>query len=263
MLAAMGPADLEEGSLLDLLLADDTRATLVAAMPGDRALAQRFDAVVRGCHATADQLRRLAVITAREGRDELLEPLVAHPAMPREVLEQMCAEGRCISALGHLAGPRSLLRQIVAEHGYREAILSLGLDLYADPTVPPEEFADLLRAHCDHEPLLRALAYGRPSHPAKEDLVLALCAQHPARDALQAVRATVQAIARAADPTVAPAEIAALLASGEPRVLAALAGNPRTPTPALEALATSRGFPHAQTIRGRAVAALRARRRAR
>jgi hypothetical protein len=124
--------------------------------------------------ATADELRALVTSLLADELDWVLDSLVVNPAMPEDVLLSLAHAGHCTGALGHLRGPRSLLVTMVELHRYPEAILSLAIDLYRDPTVSAADFAAFVETHRDHEWMLRALAGCEPSDDDKRRVYEAL-----------------------------------------------------------------------------------------
>lgn len=145
-----------------LLVAECTRE-LGSRLPLSHAVHQAASRAV----ATGDELRALVTSLLADGLDWLLDSLVVNEAMPEDVLLSLAREGHCTGALGHRGGPRSLLVTMVEVHRYPEAILSLSIDLYRDPTVSAADFAAFVETHRNHEWMLRALAGCQPSDDDK------------------------------------------------------------------------------------------------
>lgn len=97
----------------------------------------------------------------------LLDELALREDMPLSVLETLCDAGRCLAALGHRSGPRSLLLRLVEQHAYPEAILTVALDLYQDVTVADDVFARFAQTHSNVSWMLRALASADASSRGK------------------------------------------------------------------------------------------------
>jgi hypothetical protein len=122
--------------------------------------------------ASATELRQIVETVVAEGHEELGNGFIDNPNMSEEYLLELCDRGVLTSALGHRTGPRSLLMRMCEVHRYQESILTLGLEFYRDPTVPPEEFAGFVRRYRDVSGgrLLRALAEIDPDSTLKQTL---------------------------------------------------------------------------------------------
>jgi hypothetical protein len=120
--------------------------------------------------ASAMQLRQIVETMVAEGHEELGDAFIYNPNMSEEYLLELCDRGVLTSALGHRAGPRSLLMRMCEVHQYLESILTLGLEFYRDPAVPPDEFAAFVRRYRNVSggKLLRALAEIDPDSTLKQ-----------------------------------------------------------------------------------------------
>ena len=317
---ALLPDALTPATLVALVLDPPRRRALLAALGREHGssvtLRNAYELAARRADATPDDLARVVAVLEAEGEVEALRAFVWHPSMPETVLLDLCERGVCVTELGHRAGPRSLIRRVAELHAYAEAILTLALDLYRDPTEPAEAFAAHARAHATHEWMLRTLAEVNGSDPEKEAIYEALLgaspdaaayrARHLARspgasterlayflaahpdpwlltlllrteladadkralvsrvaaartDSAEIVEALarLRACEEASGDTLAPGRAAALFAAGDPEVLLALAGNPRTPPAILDELASRKGVRLAQPTRVRARATRR------
>jgi hypothetical protein len=158
----MLPTEIRPETLAAGLLDSGWRAELCAALAAEQGsnlpLNHAFSAAAPAMVTSPDQLRDIVERLLAEGRDELVDELVFHEQMPEDVLLSLCEAGRCVSALGHRGGPRRLLERVIELHGYAEAILTLGLDLYRDASVDAAVFEAFLERHRDHAWLRRTLA---------------------------------------------------------------------------------------------------------
>ncbi|MET9610160.1 hypothetical protein ABZZ17_34655 [Streptomyces sp. NPDC006512] len=133
------------------------------------ALTNALDRAAAVARASAAQLRQIVETVVREGHEELGRGFVHHPDISGEYLLELCDRGVLTDALGHRAGPRGLLVRMCEVHRYPEAVLTLGLELYRDPAVPPDEFAAFVRQYggVSRGWLLRALAETDPDPALK------------------------------------------------------------------------------------------------
>lgn len=179
--------DVSPATLVIRILQTSWRHALYQALdaPNDTAtLASAVDRAAATAEATAAQLRRIVETLVAEGREELGSGFVYNPDISEEYLLELCDRGLLTSALGHRAGPRSLLARMCEVHRYPEAILTLGQELYRDPSVPPEEFVAFLRRYHDvsHGWLLRALAAIDPDSGLKQAAYQDMLAALPAEE---------------------------------------------------------------------------------
>ena len=180
---ALLPDALTPATLVALVLDPPRRRALLAALGREHGssvtLRNAYERAARRADATPDDLARVVAVLEAEGEVEALRAFVWHPSMPETVLLDLCERGVCVTELGHRAGPRSLIRRVAELHAYAEAILTLALDLYRDPTEPAEAFAAHARAHATHEWMLRTLAEVNGSDPEKEAIYEALLGASP------------------------------------------------------------------------------------
>ncbi|MGW1991312.1 hypothetical protein [Embleya sp. NPDC001921] len=119
---------------------------------------------------SAPELRRIVETLVAEGHEDLGTGFLDNPNMSEAYLLRLCDRGVLIGALGHRAGPRSLLLRMCEVHRYPESVLTVGLEFYRDPSVRPEEFAAFVRRYHDVSggSLLRALAEIDPDSTLKQ-----------------------------------------------------------------------------------------------
>ncbi len=145
------PLLLTENSFINLLLNPDQRQTLLEDIRGERGprapLSEHVLRLAPGCKATSDQLRQVIEALRREDSLEALQWILYHPSVPEDLLLELAAQGQCIVALGHRAGPRELLERLAAEHRYSEAITTLALNYYGAEAVPAAEFAKFVQSY--------------------------------------------------------------------------------------------------------------------
>lgn len=140
-----------EPLVLASLLDEPERARLVAVATGDRTLetAGRLDALLTTCEATPNDIRQLMQVLPKNGcEDWLFESLLFHPQVPEDLLYRLLAEGRCLTALCHRAGPRKLLEELLRlRPGSTEVVLGLAADYATDSEVSVEDFVAFVREH--------------------------------------------------------------------------------------------------------------------
>jgi hypothetical protein len=78
---------------------------------------------------------------------------------------------RCIDALGHRAGPQTLLEKMATKYRYSEAITTLALDYYGTSAADNQKFADFITEYKDDYMLRWNL---RSSRLTEEKLAIAL-----------------------------------------------------------------------------------------
>lgn len=127
-----------------------------------------------------------------------------------------------------------------------EALLTLGVEIYADPARDAAAFRGFMERAAEQPSraygwLLDTLVRREPSSPEKERLLADALERHPDRESLRALLEETRLLTRARDPALDAGEAEALFATGEPGVLRALAGNPGTPTGMLERLHATGG----------------------
>jgi hypothetical protein len=120
-----------------------------------------------------------------------------------------------------------------------------------------EELQAVLRELADDADALRQLDKPTPHPPEKEGAYLEVLAQRRRTGELKHILVLHRQRQCAADPAVSEDDLRALYAGGEPRVLEALAGNPRTPDDLLRRMAALRESPGARSVRTQALRALR------
>jgi hypothetical protein len=120
--------------------------------------------------ASATQLRHVVDSVVAEGHEDVGGGFVHNPNMSEEYLLELCDRGVLTCELGHRRGPRALMERMCAVHRCPEAVLTLGLDLYRDPAVPPAEFAGFVHRYRDVSAgwLLRTLSEVTPDSPLKQ-----------------------------------------------------------------------------------------------
>lgn len=176
-------SDLDVATLAARLTDSAWRGELFETMRGERhphrPLSQAFLHAVSRMDASPEQLRELVGVFTTEQHNDALAELLFHQGIPEDLLLQFCERGEFIATLGHRHGPRRLLARLAALHAYPEAIISLGIDLFRDPTVPAEELAAFAHDYGRHEWMLRSLAELDASEPAKEAIYEALLTDFP------------------------------------------------------------------------------------
>ncbi|MFG1810447.1 hypothetical protein [Streptomyces sp. NPDC049040] len=165
--------DVNPATLVTDMLRPPWRHDLYQALEGPGDTAALVNAVARAAaaaDASAAQLRGIVEAVVAEGYEELGCGFTGNAGMPEDYLLELCDRGVLIDELGHRPGPRSLLTRMCEVHRYEESILTLGLELYRDPRVPPDEFAAFVRRYGDVSDgrLLRALAEADPDSALKQ-----------------------------------------------------------------------------------------------
>jgi hypothetical protein len=182
--------DIDATTLVARILDPEGRRALFDAIIGAQgtsvALASAYARAAPIARATADELRRVVAILVAEGRERWAEDFLRHPAMPEEVLLDLCERALCVGALGHLSSPRALVERMVELHAYPEAVITLALRLYRDPAEPLAAFAAHARAHASAEWMLRSLAEVDASDTSKEAVYEDLLIESAAASAFHA-----------------------------------------------------------------------------
>ncbi|WP_433890900.1 hypothetical protein [Streptomyces sp. CA-111067] len=165
--------DVRPAVLVGGMLRASWRRELYRALGGSGDTVALWNAVERAAavaEASGAQLREIVEAVVAEGYEELGSGFVGNPGIPEDYLLELCERGLLIDALGHRAGPRRLLARMCELHRYPEAVLTLGLELYRDPAVPPGEFAGFVGRYLyvSEGWLLRALAEATPDSALKQ-----------------------------------------------------------------------------------------------
>jgi hypothetical protein len=204
-----------------------------------------------GADLTHALIRQAFQAHRRHADAELIGWLLAHPEAPEDLLLELCDRGEYLDDLGHRTGPPRLLEKLAAQHRYPEAILTLGKGLYTDPAEPAAKLHAFLIEYRDLPWLFESLAHASARPPEKEEVLLNVADQLPVGDAVRAVLEERRLEQHARD-TSDPAEAERLYRLGRPQLWRALAGNPNTPEPLLQALREVRGVKFARETRTRA-----------
>jgi hypothetical protein len=207
--------------------------------------------------AAAEALVRAAGFHhAREGDIDALRRLCAHPEAPEDFLLAVCHLPECQDVLAHRPLPRRVLEVLAELYRYPEALLTLGKQLYEDPSASMASFRAFLERHTDDGWLYETLAHSEPSTDKKEQALLSASAGTQWMDRVQQIRELKRNVQTASD-TTDEILLRRLFQENQPEVWLALASNRHTPPYILQQLASVSDVKFARQIRAAALEQLR------